>query len=499
MTSRLAAVPGANVVVASNRGPVSFSTQDEQLVLRRGGGGLVSALVRAAGQPAPQEPDGAEGGGSLWVCCAMSEADRRAAREATHGRLDLAGHDMGGGRVRMLSIDPRVFDRAYNAIANRVLWFVAHMLFDTSVAPRFDAGFRKQWDSYERYCRAFALAIAEDAAEGAVVLVQDYHLTLAPGLLRLRRPDLRIGFFCHTPWAPPEYFRMLPGTVARDILAGILGADRAGFLSPRWAAAFADCGAEVLNADVRGDVVRYEGRDTVLGVHPLGVDGDELRRRAARNDVVSRAATLRDQLGGRQAIVRVDRMELSKNIVRGLEAYRELLRTRPEWRNRVTHIALANPSRSGVPEYREYTGSVLRMGEQIRNEFSTASWEPLVLDVSDDYARSLAAYTVADVLLVNPIRDGMNLVAKEGPILSGDGLALILSREAGAADELASDSLIVNPYDVSQTADSLDEALRMPREQRQERTRRLVTAATALPPQAWLHDQVEALQALSRA
>ena len=485
---------GASVVVASNRGPVSFAARNDHLVLRRGGGGLVTALVGAAGQPTPPEPDGAEGGGSLWVCSAMSEADRRAALHAVHGRLDLAGYDTGGARVRMLSIDPRVFDQAYNAIANRVLWFVAHLLFDTPVAPRFDAGFRLQWDSYERYCRAFALAIAEDAAEGAVVLVQDYHLTLTPGLLRRRRPDLRIGFFCHTPWAPPDYFRMLPGTVARDVLAGILGADRAGFLSHRWAAAFAQCCAQVLDAEVRGDVVCFAGHDTVLSVHPLGVDAAELRKRAARDDVGARAARLREQVGGRQAIVRVDRMELSKNIIRGLEAYRELLRTRPQWRNRVTHIALANPSRSDVAEYREYAGSVLRIGEEIRNEFSTSSWEPLVLDVRDDYARSLAAYSIADVLLVNPVRDGMNLVAKEGPILSGDGLALVLSREAGAADELGADALLVNPFDVSETAEALDEALRMPREQRRERTRRLASAAAALPPQEWLRAQVDALR-----
>ncbi|MGZ4617319.1 MAG: alpha,alpha-trehalose-phosphate synthase (UDP-forming) [Frankiaceae bacterium] len=485
---------GANVVVASNRGPVSFAAGNDQLVMRRGGGGLVSALVGAAGQPSPPEADGAEGGGSLWVCSAMSEADRRAAREASHGRLDLAGYDTGGARVRMLSIDPRVFDQAYNAIANRILWFVAHLLFDTSVTPRFDAGFRRQWDSYERYCRAFALAIAEDAAEGAVVLVQDYHLTLTPGLLRRRRPDLRIGFFCHTPWAPPDYFRMLPGTVARDVLAGILGADRAGFHSQRWAAAFAQCCAQVLDAEVRGDVVCFAGHDTVLSVHPLGVDGAELRKRAARNDVVSRAVRLREQVAGRQVILRVDRMELSKNIIRGLEAYRELLRTRPQWRNRVTHIALANPSRSDVPEYREYAGSVLRIGEEIRNEFGTADWEPLVLNVGDDYARSLAAYGLADVLLVNPVRDGMNLVAKEGPILSRDGLVLVLSREAGAADELGADALLVNPFDVSETAEALDEALRMPCEQRQARTGRLVTAAAGLPPQAWLRDQVKALR-----
>jgi trehalose 6-phosphate synthase len=204
-------------------------------------------------------------------------------------------------------------------------------------------------------------------------------------------------------------------------------------------------------------------------------------------------SALAARTNGRQLIVRIDRTELSKNIVRGLAAYRELLISHPQWRGRVTHVAFAYPSRHDLPEYREYTAAVQRMARQIEDEFSTPDWEPLILQVDDDFARSLAAYRLADVLLVNPIRDGMNLVAKEGPILSDNGCALVLSREAGAADELSGHALMINPFDISGTAAAMHEALSMPPAERRSRSAALAKAAAAEPPEKWFADQLAAL------
>ncbi|MEU3494721.1 trehalose-6-phosphate synthase [Kitasatospora cineracea] len=475
----------APILVASNRGPVSFRTEDDgTLTLRRGGGGLVSGLS------AIDDPN------AVWVCAALSDADRTAARQAPDGRLDLAGHDVGGQAVRMLDIDPETFARAYNGVANSTLWFVHHLLYQTPVQPAFDAAFRTEWAAYRAYNAAFAEALAAEAAPGAAVLVQDYHLSLAPALLRELRPDLRIGHFSHTPWAPPDYYRLLPDDVAAAVLEGILGADRAAFLTRRWALAFADCCEAVLGAQVdRSELtVTHGGRTTRLGVHGLGADAEFLRERAHRPDVDERLATLREAVGDRRTIVRVDRTELSKNIVRGLLAYRHLLRTRPEWLGNVVHIAFAYPSRTDLAEYRDYTAEVQRLAEEINTEFGTADWQPLILHVNDDFPRSLAAYRLADVALVNPIRDGMNLVAKEVPVVSDRGCALVLSREAGAYAELADDAITVNPYDVIATADALAEALAMPPAERADRTKRLAAAATALPPQQWFLDQLHALQ-----
>ncbi|MCW2726358.1 MAG: alpha,alpha-trehalose-phosphate synthase [Frankiales bacterium] len=469
---------GASLLLASNRGPVSFGDDG---VPRRGGGGLVSALGRV------QVPDDA-----VWVCAALSDPDRRAAR-AAGGRLERDPAGAVPTAVRMLDLDPVMFDRAYNAVANGVLWFVSHLLYATPSAPVFGQRSRREWAAYVAYDEAFADALAEEAAAGATVLVQDYHLSLTPRLLRERRPDLRITHFSHTPWAPPEYFRLLPDGVARELLTGLLGADAAGFHSPRWADAFARCCVEILGASYDGEAVTFEGRTTQVDVYPLGVDGDDLRAKAHDPEVTSRLDTLRDLVGDRQLLLRVDRTELSKNIVRGLEAYRELLRRWPEHRERVVHLAFAYPSRHDLPEYREYTGAVQRVAREVNEEFATPGWVPVTLEVKDDYPRSLAAMRLADVLVVNPLRDGMNLVAKEGPVLSEHGVGLVLSREAGAADDLGADALLVNPFDVSQTAEALHAALVMDPAERAARTTRLAAAATAFPPSRWLAAQLAVL------
>jgi len=453
------------ILVASNRGPVSYDVrEDGELRAKRGGGGLVSGLSAIG-------PDA----GALWVCSALGDGDREAVRRG-----------VGGDGVRMLDIDAEVHADAYNGIANSVLWFVHHMLYQTPLEPVFDVEFRRQWASYEAYNAAFARALADEAAQGAVVVVQDYHLTLVPGLLRELRPDLRIGHFSHTPWAPVDYFRMLPDDIAEQVLRGMLGADRLGFLTQRWASAFTACAQELVGGL----------GDTRIGVHGLGADADFLRERAHQADVADRMAALREQIGaGRKTIVRVDRTELSKNIVRGLLAYRQLLEDHPSWREQVVHVAFAYPSRQDLAVYRDYTAEVQRVADEINSLYGTPGWTPVVLHVKDDFARSLAAYRLADVALVNPIRDGMNLVAKEVPVVSDEGCALVLSREAGAYEELGEDAIVVNPYDVTGTARALHEALTMAPGERAERTKRLAAAATALPPAQWFLEQLRELGA----
>ncbi|MER7000640.1 trehalose-6-phosphate synthase [Streptomyces sp. NPDC000410] len=479
----------AQVLVASNRGPVTYAfREDGTLDARRGGGGLVSGLSAIG-------PDA----NALWVCAALGDGDREAVRRG----VTEPG-------VRMLDIDAAVHADAYNGIANSVLWFVHHMLYQTPLEPVFDAEFRRQWDAYRTYNRAFAQALADSAGPSAVVLIQDYHLALAPGMLRELRPDVRIGHFSHTPWAPEEYFRMLPDDIAEELLLGMLGADRLGFLTWRWAQAFMRSCPPVLGPyDVAASwpkdlapSIRVAGPGsargrTWIGVHGLGADAEFLRERSRRPDVAERLIALHEQIGvGRKVIVRVDRTELSKNIVRGLRAYEALLDARPEWRERVVHVAFAYPSRQDLAVYRDYTAEVSRVAEEINARYGTPGWSPVILHVKDDFARSLAAYRLADVALVNPIRDGMNLVAKEIPVVSDAGCALVLSREAGAYEELREHAITVNPYDVAGTAEALHEALSMPDDERAERSKRLAVAATVLPPKQWFLDQLHALEAL---
>jgi trehalose 6-phosphate synthase len=474
-------VGAADVVIASNRGPLGFRRDaDGSIVSSRGGGGLVSGMAGLSAD-----------GSTLWVCAALSDTDREVAGSAPDGRLDLAGHDTGGA-VQMLSIDATTLAGAYTSIANATLWYLHHHLVNPLQPLVFDRAWRRDWAAYVRYNEAFAEAVSADAVEEASVLVQDYQLTLLPALLRARRPDLRIGHFTHTPWASPSVFATLPPDIARDLLVGILGADSAGFHSQRWAREFLDCCVAILGAEAVDGGVRYDGRLTAVRIHPLGVDAAPLLARAAKPDVAERRTALAAEIGDRQTIVRVDRTEPSKNIARGLEAFRDLLVRFPEHREHVVHVALAYPSRQDVADYRRYTKAVDALAREINAEFAMPSWTPVMLTVRDDYALSLATLQIGDVLLINPVRDGMNLVAKEAALLTRDAV-LVLSREAGAADEMGEFALLVDPFDVSATADALHEALAMPNAERARRHLGLVHAATALPPREWLQQQLDAL------
>jgi trehalose 6-phosphate synthase len=317
-------------------------------------------------------------------------------------------------------------------------------------------------------------------------------------LLRARRRDLRIAHFTHTPWATSEYFQILPDDIAREVLDGLLGADLLGFHTERWARAFLDCCRDVLHADVTynssgGTVRSRDGRTVNIEVFPLGVDVAAMRDRAFQRDALARMRTLQQIVGDRSVITRVDRTELSKNILRGLMAYREFLRANPAWHNRVVHLAFAYPSRHDLPDYRAYTAEVKRLADEIDDEFGTDDWTPLKLEVGDDYPGSLSAMRLADVLLVNPVRDGMNLVVKEGCVLSERDAIAVLSRQAGAAAELGDDAVLINPFDVTGTAAALRIALEMPEVERELRAGRLRARSEGESPQEWFRAQIKAV------
>ena len=471
----------APLVVASNRGPLSIEAQQdgEDDIQRGGGGGLVNGM-QAALRAVPE---------ALWICCALNDRERSLSRRTWPGHLSqlpsVAKALAGEYELRMLPIDAKTFRLAYQGVANSTLWFVLHLLYEPARTPVFDAEWRREWDAYRRYNVAFADAIAAETAPGATVMVQDYHLFLVPRLLRQQRPDLRIGHFTHTPWVPPDYFRMLPDDIGRELLDGMLGADLLGFHCTRWRDFFAACCLDVLG-------VRPTNQ---LDVFPLCTDAEELAKRAHRRDVDAAMGGLTELVGDRLVIGRVDRTELSKNVWRGLLAYRELLRTHPEWRDRVVHVICDYPSREELPAYREYVATVERLAADIDAEFATDDWAPVILEISNDYPSSLATLRCSDVVFVNPVRDGMNLVVLEGIVLSERDPVVVLSRNAGSADLLGDDALLVNPFDVSETARALHQALVMPPVERLARATRLREAAGRLPPVAWFQAQIDAVGA----
>jgi trehalose 6-phosphate synthase len=423
---------------------------------------------------------------AVWVCAAMNERERAMARQAPDGRISelpqFADAMRGDFDVRLLAIEAQTFRNAYNGIANSTLWFVLHQLYDLPTQPTFDATWRRQWDSYVRYNQAFADALAAEAGPGAAVMVQDYHLFLVPRMLRDLRPDVRIGLFAHTPWVSADYFMTLPDDVAVALVEGMLGANVLGFHTDRWANLF------------RETVRAVTGREpTGVQVFPLGTDADDMRKLAGRRNVDSELRVLEDVVGDRLVIGRIDRTELSKNVWRGLLAYRELLRTHPEWLGKVVHVVYNNPSREDLPAYREYTASIERLASDIEDEFGTDDWSPMLLEIVDDYPAALALLRRSDVLFVNSVRDGMNLVVLEGLVVSEREPAVVLSREAGAAETLGADALQVNPFDVSATAEALHAALQMSHGERADRAGRMRAAAVRMPPTTWFKAQLDAL------
>jgi trehalose 6-phosphate synthase len=448
------------VVVVSNRGPLSF---------RQGGAGEVEATRGAGGLVSGLGPLVA-GTDALWVAAAMGEGDRAAAAAGVVDALDF--------RVRLVEVDPDLYELAYDVISNQVLWFVHHGLYDLSREPAFGPDLRGAWQAYRRVNRAFADAVADVAPQGAVVLVQDYHLGLMGVALAEQRPDLDAVHFSHTPFATPTWLRVLPDHIAAELLSGLAAHRACGFHSQRWADDFTACCREVLALAPR------------TFVSPLPADADDVRGAAASAACDRALGEIAAEVGDRLVVARVDRIELSKNLLRGFQAFDELLDRRPEWRGRVVFLASVYPSRTGVPAYIEYQQDVEALVERINDRWGGPDWTPIVYDTRDDYPRSVAVLRRADVVLVNAIRDGLNLVAKEAAIVNERDAVLCLSREAGVWDEVGAAAVAVHPYDVAGTADALDQALRMPPGERAERAARLRELSLARRPADWLTDQV---------
>lgn len=482
----------APLIVASNRGPVTFERDDRGVLEpRRGAGGLVTALLGAL-----QEAEG------LWVAAAMSDGDREMVAGPDGGRIDMHGYGS-SYRLRYLDVPSGMYDGYYNRISNGVLWFAHHYLWDTVRSPAFDEDTQRAWNDYAEVNRRFAMALAEEASGGdaePVFLIQDYHLALVPRFLREMRPEALIAHFSHTSMAGPTYFRMLPSKVHDQVLRGMLGADVLGFHATAWAENFllSVRQLEGVRADLARSRIVADGRTVAVRIHPISVDAGPMRATAASKEIQALRHELNRWRGNMRLILRVDRLELTKNILRGFLAYELLLHRQPSWRRRVRFLALLSPSRMDVPEYREYAEACLTEADRINGELGDEGWTPIEIRLKEDYPAALAAYGLYDVLLVNPVIDGMNLVAMEGPLLNRRHGVLVLSRNAGAFGRLGRYAVGVNPFDVSEMADALAAALEMPADDRARRSRGLSRLVLANPPARWVRSQLEDLERVRR-
>jgi trehalose 6-phosphate synthase len=470
-----------DIVLVSNRGPVSFVFNDGRFETTRGAGGLAGALDNVARRL---------GDHAVWIAAATSEEDREAiAAGAGEGLQEELGYP-----VRLLTFDSDVYDRYYNVVSNRMLWFANHCLWDELGVKEFGDHERAAWkDAYEPVNVRFAETVAQVAAPDALVLFQDYHLATAPGHLRELGDDHVIGHFTHSSFCGPEGLDRLPRPIPRCVIEGMLGADLLGFHVAPWVSAFFEC-CERLGASIdhaRG-TVDYRGRTTWVRAYPIPIDPRDLQKRAREEPACRWGETFAS--GDGLLVVRADRAEPSKNIIRGFEAFGLLLDRRADLEGRVRFIACLYPSRESMPEYQAYMDDIYTIVDKVNASHPNS----IELFMEDDYDRTLGALRVYDALLVNSIMDGMNLVSKEGPAVNENSGVLVLTATTGSHEELGEYAVeIRDPYDVNETAVALERALELPDEERRRRAQSLRRMVESSLPDDWIEAQLDDLQHIS--
>jgi trehalose 6-phosphate synthase len=443
------------LIVVSNRAPVAFqSDATGARIARRGGGGLVTALRSLVSYH-----------DVTWIASAIGEEDRRVAAEVGGEAFEETASDGATYRLRLVAHDPQAYDWYYNVVSNPVLWFIHHYLWGLASAPNVDQGLHHAWsDGYLAVNRNFAAAVLAELARQpeAMVCFHDYHLYLAPGLVRQAAPAAVLSHFVHVPWPEPDYWRVLPEPIRRGLHEGILANDVVGFHTERWRRSFLRSCEDIADADAHFESgrVQLDGRSVVTRVRPISVDPAEFDALAGDPRVLEEEQLIRAARPER-LVLRVDRTDPSKNIVRGFRAFELYLETHPEMHGRVGMLALLDPSRQEIPEYAEYLGAVQRAARALNDRFRKPGWLPLELQIQDNFPQAVAAYKQYDVLLVNAIFDGMNLVAKEAPLVNERDGVLVLSENAGAHDELSPWALTINPFDVAGQAEVIHQALTM--------------------------------------
>jgi trehalose 6-phosphate synthase len=469
------------LVLVSNRGPVTY--QDDGSVVR-GTGGLVTALTGLASHREV-----------TWIASAMTAMDAIRAREAA-GR-PFTVHSPAGGeyQVRFVASDPDAFDGFYNVFANPMLWFIQHYLWDLSNAPDVRRNEVAAFDhGYQVVNRDLAEAVVEEieGVSDPVVMVHDYHLYTLPAMVRAARPDVFLHHFVHIPWTQSDSWRVLPTRLRDAVYHGLLANDIIGFHTRSYRRNFLQCCSDLLGLPVdmeAGVVTAPDGREVWVRSYPLPIDA-RATRDVARS---ARTSEFEAELLRRRRdflILRVDRADLSKNVLRGFSAFDLFLDQHPEFNERVTFMAQLMPSRTDVPEYAEYLEKIEALVAVVNHRHGTPDWMPIQLKLRDDLEEAMAAYKHYDVLLVNAMFDGMNLVAKEGPLVNERNGVSILSENTGAHEELGEHALSVNPFDIQELADAIYSALTMGPARRAERMAGLTAIVTERDPGDWIDDQL---------
>lgn len=482
---------GNPLIIVSNRGPAQFDLgADGERTITRGGGGLVTALSGLV-----KDRD------ALWIASAMTAEDVVVTEENDFRPLEV---ELNGVDYRVLMVESReeAYERFYNVIANPILWFIQHYLWDLSNAPDIRREETAAWyDGYEVVNEDIARAVIGQISDrdDPLVMLHDYHLYTAPAKIRAARPDVLLHHFVHIPWPQPDAWRVLPAPIREAIFNGLLANDIIGFHTRSYGTNFLACCKQLMGYEVDYDelVVEHPGGKTMVRAYPLSIDADRLER-ATHSD---RVAELEKEILARRRehlILRVDRADLSKNVLRGFTAFDIFLSDHPEYRERVTFVAHLQPSRQDVPEYREYLERIEALVAVINHRHGTTDWMPIDLRIYDDFDEAVARYRHYDLLMVNAIFDGMNLVAKEAPVINVRDGVVMLSENTGSHEELQEFALTVNPFDVQEQADAIFRAMNMSPEERRDRADGLKRIIHSRTPADWIEEQLADIDLLRR-
>jgi trehalose 6-phosphate synthase len=431
----------------------------------------------------------------VWIAAAASDEEEKLAAAASSVRVDLEGETY---VVRYVAPDRDTYNRYYNIAANPMLWFIQHYLWDLGRHPDIGVNELNAWfDGYLPVNRMFAEAILDELRSGGggdgdrrVVIVHDYHLYAVAPTVRAGAPRAFLQQFVHIPWAQSDYWRVLPRAIREEIFRSLLANDVVAFHTQHYVDNFLQGCVDVLDVavDQREKAVQLGDRTVWVRAYPVSIEPDVLAQ-AVRSARVARAE--RDLLKRRREylLVRVDRLDLSKNILRGFLAFDRFLELHPEFKGRITFLARLQPSREDVEEYVAYRDRVMRIVAEINTRHGNTDWMPIDIRIEDNFPATLAAYRHYDALMVNAIFDGMNLVAKEGALVNERDGVLILSENTGAFEEIGALSVAVNPFDIEEQADAIFRALTMPAAERAARARGIRDVIAGNSVEKWVAAQ----------
>ncbi len=481
-----------NLIVASNRGPVEFYKKNSKIEMKRGAGGLVSTLL-----PLMEALNG------VWIASAMTPGDKEIAKKYPENRVPIPEEDPLFW-VPFVVVDPDQYECYYSTISNPLLWFVQHYMWNSPYTPDIDDKIHQAWDEgYKFTNQKFAekvLAESKRSDKEPLIMLQDYHLYLCPTYIRQEMKKTFLSQFIHIPWPQSEYFNIIPEYMRKAIIEGLLSNNLLGFHIPRYVTNFIQtCEEYADEVDYNEGIVWHNGQTTHVKSYPISVDYEGIKEMAISPEVSKKEKLVKEIKGDCFLFYRTDRADLSKNIIRGFQAYELFLHKYPEYHGKVKYLTTGKPTRQQIREYYDYYYDIIDIIEDINVKYSTDDWKPIEWIFKADYALVVAAFKNYDCMIVNPIADGMNIVPKEASAVNENQGVIILSDKAGCFEELKDHVLAINPYDISQTAEAYHKALIMDKNERSERFENLQKIVAQRTIYHWISEQFEDIERIKNS